>query len=69
MPGVSYHDIVLVDNDISPPPPSKSPRSNIYLWDKANINQVREDVKHNLTQIINKIRIWTLNKPSLTLKR
>ena len=47
LPGLSDHDIVLVDSNITPAR-QKPPKRLIHLWKKTNIPDMEADLKNNL---------------------
>ena len=47
IPGLSDHDIVLVDSNITPAR-QKPPRRLIHLWKKVNLPVMEADLKSNL---------------------
>ena len=53
IPGISDHEIVHVDTDIKPKR-KKSVKRKIYLWDKANMDAVREEGNRMMEDFVSK---------------
>lgn len=54
MPGIGDHDIVHIDTDIIPRRRKPSAKHKIYLWDKANMEDVRKEGERMADEFLNK---------------